>query len=598
MATKPKQTAHASKHRLTTLRRRAAKTKEHFSRHYYSLMPEKKHHRVMVWMVFLLVTSTIAAQMMYPINHALPFARLGNQMVGWQTDLELQGRVNNRFAVAHVRFSSENTTSKEYTLASVGVEPKSTDMTAKLMEYPFWLRFVPGSILWQLPVVREWDLQISDTPLREFSQTLSAELTRPPENAELSIENGQLIAKHDSPGVQVSAGQVQVAVRSAVIAYDGTPTIAVAGTVRQPEKTAAALADVRAQAEHALALPLQIQANNITFTPSREEKAQWLMLGTDASGKTTLRIDDTKLRAYLADVVTMRAGRVAGVTKIQLQNGREVGRETGETGLGVNAPPLIETLTKYLLQHTGHSPFVAEMIEIQPKVAYSGDYTTTRDGLQAYIDKKARWNTWISIQQLDGEKWSLGARDTESVVSGSTYKLYVALYLFKEMNEGKRDWNTPILGTTTNACFDRMTIASTNPCAEDWLSQFGRTNLNDYLYSRGFSAATTFTHPEAAHTSARDLTNYMIGLERGTLIGGVQRERLLGSLSRHPYRYGIPAGSKGKVWDKVGFVWDYVNDTAIVHHPRGTYVMTILTRGQSYGAIAAMTRDIERIMYP
>ena len=110
MAVKPKQTTHSTKHRSAALRQRAAKTKEHFSRHYYSLMPEKKHHRVMVWMVFLLVTSTIAAQMMYPINHALPFARLGNQMVGWQTDLELQGRVNNRFAAAHVRFSSENTT--------------------------------------------------------------------------------------------------------------------------------------------------------------------------------------------------------------------------------------------------------------------------------------------------------------------------------------------------------------------------------------------------------------------------------------------------------------------------------------------------------
>ena len=175
MATKPKQTARVSKHRLTTLRRRAAKTKEHFSRHYYSLMPEKKHHRVMVWTVFLLVASTIIGQMMYPIDRALPFARLGDQMVGWQTDLELQGRVNNQFEMAHVRFSSENTTSKERTLASVGVEPKSTDMVAKLMEYPFWLRFVPGSVLWQLPVVHEWDLQISDAPLREFSQTIGCE---------------------------------------------------------------------------------------------------------------------------------------------------------------------------------------------------------------------------------------------------------------------------------------------------------------------------------------------------------------------------------------------------------------------------------------
>lgn len=90
----------------------------------------------------------------------------------------------------------------------------------------------------------------------------------------------------------------------------------------------------------------------------------------------------------------------------------------------------------------------------------------------------------------------------------------------------------------------------------------------------------------------------MIGLEQGTLMSSAHRDRLLYSLSHHPYRYGIPTGSKGQVWDKVGFVLDYINDTAIVHHPNGTYVMTIMTEGQSYAAIAAMTRDIERIMYP
>jgi len=90
----------------------------------------------------------------------------------------------------------------------------------------------------------------------------------------------------------------------------------------------------------------------------------------------------------------------------------------------------------------------------------------------------------------------------------------------------------------------------------------------------------------------------MLGLNDGSIIGGGYRDRLLHSLSVHPYRYGIPTGSGGEVWDKVGFLWDYVHDTAIVKHPRGTYVMTIMTKGQSYATIASLTREIERIMYP
>lgn len=597
MATKPKQTA-KSKRRKTAARQRAAKVKEHFDRHYYALMPKKKHHRVLVWTIFLALATIIAAQMLYPVERALPFASLGGQPVGWQTDLDLQGQVNSHFTAAKVRFSSAGAMSGEHSLASIGTEPQSAEMVAELLDYPFWLRLVPGSILWRQPRVQNWRLQIADEPLREFSQKLSAELTRAPENAELTIENGSLTAKNDKAGVQVAPEKVQAAIRAETISYSATPTIAVQGEVQAPAKTAAALADVRAQAERALAMPVQIQANGQTFTPPREEKAQWLVLGTDESGKTELRIDSEKLQTYLVNVVNAQAGRAAGTTKIQLQNGREISRETGEPGLSVNAPPLIELLSNYLLKGAGRPPFIAEMVEIAPKISYNGWYTATRDGLQAYIDNKARWNTWISIQQLDGEKWTVGARDTESVVSGSTYKLYVALYLFKEMNEGRRDWSTPILGTTTSACFDRMTIASTNPCAEEWLNQFGRVNLNNYLYSRGFSSATTFTNPTAAHTSACDLTKFMVGLETGALVSGAQRDRLLSSLSRHPYRYGIPTGSKGQVWDKVGFVWNYVNDAAIVRHPRGTYVMTIMTRGQSYGVIAAMTREIERIMYP
>ena len=73
---------------------------------------------------------------------------------------------------------------------------------------------------------------------------------------------------------------------------------------------------------------------------------------------------------------------------------------------------------------------------------------------------------------------------------------------------------------------------------------------------------------------------------------------LLEKMGRQLYPYGIPAGSKGKVYDKVGFLWSYIHDTGIVYHPKGTYVLTVMTSGYSYAKIAEITRQVEAIMYP
>lgn len=76
------------------------------------------------------------------------------------------------------------------------------------------------------------------------------------------------------------------------------------------------------------------------------------------------------------------------------------------------------------------------------------------------------------------------------------------------------------------------------------------------------------------------------------------RQYLLDALKRHHYTKGIPSGSAGEVHNKVGFLWDYSNDSAVVYHPRGTYVIAVMTKGLSFYAIAGITREIEAIMYP
>lgn len=49
---------------------------------------------------------------------------------------------------------------------------------------------------------------------------------------------------------------------------------------------------------------------------------------------------------------------------------------------------------------------------------------------------------------------------------------------------------------------------------------------------------------------------------------------------------------------KLVFLWDYSHDVAVVEHPRGTYILAIMTKGASFHTIANITRELEAFMYP
>jgi hypothetical protein len=88
----------------------------------------------------------------------------------------------------------------------------------------------------------------------------------------------------------------------------------------------------------------------------------------------------------------------------------------------------------------------------------------------------------------------------------------------------------------------------------------------------------------------------MASLERGQLsISASSRSKLISALQRNIYRQGIPAGAKGGVADKVGFIDRLLHDTAIVYSPNGTYALTIMTDGSSWANIAQLTREIEAL---
>lgn len=573
------------------------KTENRFRASYIAYVSGRKHRRVFMWALLFLVGVIIAVQLVYPNGKGLPLANVSGSSLTLATHEEMAKALADQFDATKLKLTIGQDKSVEYSLKSAGAELNTEEIIKTLSDYPLWQRLIPGTILRPANVTTA-DVFYTNAPLKTFAATASKELSFAPQNARLAIKDAKLALTDAMPGSEVAADALLDVINSANLQLGKMNVINAPAKRTPPARTAKDLALVRGQAEAALAHTVTIRVDDKQFKPDKAEIASWIVLSTSKSGDVMLSVDKSRIKAYVNDL-NKKVGTPAGQTNITLVDGRETGRTSGALGRAIDKNVVASKIASALLVPPPAVSVVAPLVAVHPSVIYDSKYTATQAGLQAYVNDVARTkNMHISIRQIDGKKWYAHARDRESIPAASTFKLFIALKLFDEMSRGNIHWSDPMLDTTVAGCFDRMTVASTNPCAEKWIAEFGRQNLNNFVYAHGFSTGTTFISNVATQTTAADLTKFMIGLNDGTLVSGANRDLLLNNLSRHPYRYGIPTGSAGKVNDKVGFLWDYVHDTAIVHHPRGTYIMTIMSKGQSYAAIAAVTREVERIMYP
>ena len=87
-------------------------------------------------------------------------------------------------------------------------------------------------------------------------------------------------------------------------------------------------------------------------------------------------------------------------------------------------------------------------------------------------------------------------------------------------------------------------------------------------------------------------------LEAGQLsISEAGHDMLRSALAANVHRLGIPAGSGGQVLNKPGWIDGYIHDAAIVRHPQGTYVLSIMSEGSSWESLANITRDLESALF-
>ncbi|TLP72977.1 serine hydrolase [Nesterenkonia sphaerica] len=203
----------------------------------------------------------------------------------------------------------------------------------------------------------------------------------------------------------------------------------------------------------------------------------------------------------------------------------------------------------------------------------------------------------ISLQEVGGQSRSASTGGADSFVTASTYKLLVGYSLIREVEAGELSWDDTAHGDKDLAqCFNDMIVLSDNPCPEAIGPAIGWSKI--YADAAAVGATSTSGGEGGIRTNAADLTRFMTSLATGSMsMSEAGHERLRNALAANIHREGIPAGSAGRVLNKPGFINGNLHDTAIVHHPSGTYVLTILSQGSNWHALAGITRDIESALY-
>jgi beta-lactamase class A len=537
-----------------------------------------------------LVAIVIIVQLAYPSGRVLPFVTIEHIAVGGQSSGDARHKLDQTYKNARLTVKTQDASFVK-TLDEVGVTIESAQTVKNAASYPVWQRFIPlSSIAIMAHRSTPTVVAIDNERLAYFAEQVSKDGYVPAVNASVKVDG----TKVSLVPAQQSKVYAKQAIIDAVKHADFVSQTAVQLTPKRvdAERTNSEVKAVLQDAQKAVNTPLTLTVNGEKVNVDKTTIASWLDFTEDAhSKKLQLGVKKDVVTAYLMGI-QKKMYKAPGVTTVQLVDGIEVSRTVGEPGRGIDVDKTIALLGDAINKGTSTTVTVP-IASLAPKISYQRTYSKTDAGLAALLNDLGVNGIGISVAEVGGSARKANINGGKQFTSASTYKLFVAYAVFKEMDAGRMDWGTTINGKRADECFDAMIVKSDNPCAKAFGEKIGWQNIENQM--RGLGLTSTELSPDLL-TTANDLTLFLTKLQGGSLINSDQQNRLLSAMKRQIYRSGIPAGVGVTVADKVGFIDSYLHDAGIVYGAKGPYALTIMTSGSSWSKVADIARQINNYL--
>ena len=529
-------------------------------------------------------------QLLYPAGRLLPFVQIDGMSLGGMDRSEATSKLNTAYANHKINIymgmSSKPVVSSKLSSADIKV-----DNTARLekLDYPWYLRLLPTSILWAGSKSTSTPVPIYGSSFDSYAEKhLIPSCRQDPIDATLKAQGDRLVMVSAKKGGQCEAGDVIKSVKSA------RPTIQKQTEIRVDRKEIEARVKDDAAKRLAetlnsrLSKGINLGVGNESVAIPVNEVVSWLDFSS-SNDKIIATVNTERSVKWLNSVVASKVTIKPGVSYITTNDFTVVSQTMGDSGRAID---VVETVKSIQSVVNGQSASATVTTKVVPPIEqYTRTYSASDTGLSALMANYAKDHSGvfgISMIELDGKKRRADYRGNEQFVTASTYKLFVAYSLMKQIDSGKRDW------ASNMACFNKMISYSDNVCAESFLGSIGLKNVTADIQAIGL-ANSTFMKEGGPYTTANDLTLLLGMIATRQNFSSENQQRLISAMTGNVFRKGIPAGVGGKVANKVGFMNGLLHDAAIVYGSSGTYVLAIMTDGSSWETIADLAKNIDKL---
>ncbi|MDO4872216.1 MAG: serine hydrolase [bacterium] len=552
-----------------------------------------KNRKVILLIFGGIILVEILVQIFWPSNYTLLKSKIGENGVGIISKEEANSKIKDTFSSSKIQFKTSLSSFELSGKAILEAGEYQEDNSASSSEvYPLPWRFLPFSILFFEQDLKFGNINFNQEKLKDFSeQEISAKLNKEAHSAEFIIEGEKVSIKKSENGIKVSSGKIEEQIRKNKFEISKNE-ITIEGEEIEPEIRTQDYEKVKIDAEAAIKRAIYFVLNGEKISTSVEQRASLLSVVRNQQGEYVLELKDDAL-TQLYEPINKKVYVAPGETTVYLTNGEETSRKAGANGLGVDYATYKKGIEEKMLRNGNSLEINLATKVIEPAVKYEHNFTKTNEGIQAYLNHvSSEGSITVAYQKLSGDFSGAAAGGDKTMVVASTYKLFIAQFIMNKIDAGQLSWNSPVLGTTVEKCFQSMIVNSANNCAEHWISTYGYQSINNYLNSMGYGSV--FGNGEAK-TTANSLRKMLLNLYYGNGFSAANRSKLLDLMRAQVYRNGIPKGSSGSVADKVGFLNGVLNDAGIVFSSNGNYILVVMTDGQSWGKIAEITRKIEEL---
>lgn len=438
---------------------------------------------------------------------------------------------------------------------------------------------------------RNTPMQVSydDERVQYFAEQVSKEGFVPATNASIKADAGKATLISAKPSKEYPVAVIVAALKLAH--YKPVTEVRISPKTKQAERTNEEVKQLLAEAQRAIDTKLILKVGTENINIDKDTISGWLDFPEDpATMKLQFGLKQEAVQKYL-NTIQGKIYKAPGITRVQIIDGREASRTVGAAGQGIDTSRTLSLLLE-TLKKGQEATLSVPIAVLQPTVAYDRSYSNTDAGLTALLnDIGGSKNLGIAVMELGGRSGRLnGGKQFEAA---STYKLFVAYAVFKEIEAGRMKWSDTVAGRTVEACFEVMIVRSDNPCGKGLGDKIGWQTIENSMRDLGLSQ--TDLSP-SLRTTASDLALFLYKLENGSLLSAPDKDRLVSAMKRQIYRAGIPAGTGVTVANKPGFIGSYIHDPAIVYGPKGPYILVIMTSGSSWSAIADAAKQIHAFL--